>query len=186
MTFVQFLVILRPPSVDEVTMIRIFVLDHFAHRIPNGADTSLIQEIPHIDTATVDKFTIKIFIFHQSVEEACVFLFICPGSVTVIVRRINPFYGVVIRRIIVESNTKVGILCYPTPSATLCPRSPHNIVVAREVLIVEVEVHDHEVDILLPVHALCIFRQSVTMFFIEGLELYVFVLCSLFQVIIFQ
>ena len=65
----------------------------------------------------------------------------------------------------------------------MCLRSPHHDVVAGEVLIVIIQVHDHQVKELLPVHPLLIFFQGVVVFSIESLELVPVFIATFLQLI---
>ena len=74
------------------------------------------------------------------------------------------------------------IFRHKTPFSSLRSWSPHHDVVAREIEIVEIEVHSHQIDEFLAVHQLFIFRKSVSMFCIESLESIKVLPCAFFQV----
>ena len=65
----------------------------------------------------------------------------------------------------------------------MCLRSPHHNVVAGEVLIVIIQVHDHQVEELQPVHPLLILLQGMVVLGIELLELVPVVFTTFLQLI---
>ena len=60
--------------------------------------------------------------------------------------------GVVVGRRSVKSYSEIRVFGHESPYAVFSTWSPHHDVVSRKVLVVEVEIHDHEVDELFPVN----------------------------------
>ena len=153
-SIVEFVVVIRPPAIDEFTMVRILCLGEFVHLVPYGTRTLLIEEVAHIDGCSVQEFALEVGILHQSAEQTGSLVGVGPAPVGVVGVVVHPLDGVVVRGRTIESQSEVGIFGNPAPLATLSQRTPDDIVVAREVLVVEIHILHHQVDILLPVHPL--------------------------------
>ena len=86
----------------------------------------------------------------------------------------------------IKSHGIVNVLSNPAPSASLGPRAPHHVVIARIVEVVEVHVHHRDADILLPIHEFSIFLQGMTFLITEFCKGIVVVGCALLQFAILQ
>ena len=160
---------------------RILVLYHLVHRVPHLVSSCIVHKVAHINGAAVYELAFEVGILHQSAEQACSRICVAPTAVGVICVVIKPLYGVICRRRPIESQSEVGVLGNPAPLATLCSRSPCHDVVAREVLVVIIEVHRHQVDKLYAVHALGILCHRMSVFVIESGKLVPVVHRALFQ-----
>ena len=87
---------------------------------------------------------------------------------------------------VIESHGIVEVLGYPAPLAALGPRTPHYIVIAWVVEVVEVHVHDGDGEILLPVHLLAKFLQRVALLTTEFQESGMVIHRTLFQFAVLQ
>ena len=85
------------------------------------------------------------------------------------------------RLVVIEAQGVVYILGDPAPAAVVGTGAPHHIVVAGEVQVAEVDVHRHDVEILLPVDPLDILLEGVALLLVEGSEGVVEVAGALFQ-----
>ena len=70
----KFFFIVRPPLIDEFTMIRILEFNHVIHGIPDFPCTFLVEEVTHINGTAVDKHIEKLLVFHQSAEQTGVLI----------------------------------------------------------------------------------------------------------------
>ena len=86
----------------------------------------------------------------------------------------------------IKSHGIVNVLSNPAPSASLGPRAPHHVVIARIVEVVEVHVHHRDADILLPIHEFGIFLQGMTFLITEFCKGIIVVGCALLQFAILQ
>ena len=137
-------------------MIGELLLDHFHHRIPNGPNATLVQEVAHIDGGTVEEQPAEISIVHQVTEQTGMLTTIGPVCTGIIVLVVNPGNGIVIGRMAIKTETEVGIFGNKTPTATLGTRSPKDGVIAWEIAVAIVEVHNHQISKLGAVHPLLI------------------------------
>ena len=96
---------------------------------------------------------------------------------------VNPGNGIVIRGMSIESQTKIRILGYKTPTTICCTWSPKNDIVTRKVTITKIEVHNHQVGKLRAVHPLFILGHGMPCLHIKSLETVVVLPVALFQVI---
>ena len=103
------------------------------------------------------------------------------GTIVVIVV-VKPGNGIVIGGMPIESQSKVGILGNPAPLAVCSTGTPHDDIVAWEIAIAVIEIHQHEVGKFTAIHPLLIFCQTMTCLLIECLELVVVFLVAFFQV----
>ena len=73
-----------------------FVFDKFVHRIPYGPNSLFVEEITHIDEASVDKLTIEIRILHQVTEKHGGLFSVGPFPIPVVsvVEIIEPLDGI--------------------------------------------------------------------------------------------
>ena len=162
---------------DNLTLRKVF------HRIPNLVCASGIHEVTHVNSAVVDELAIEVRVSHQVAEEQCGFRGVSPCVARVIVVIVNPFNGVIVRVTSVKAESKVGILGHPAPASAIIGGSPYDDIVAREVEVAIVEVHGHDVDVLIDVHDFIVFGHCVARRAIELLEFVVSVPSSSFQLL---
>ena len=180
---VQFIVVVRPPLVDESSVVGVLGLDLVVHRIPRLADALQIEEVAHKDSAVVYQLPAEVFVLHQLSEQQGVLLVVgSPTVVTVVTGIVDPVQYPVVVWVAIESHGIVHVLGYPSPATALGPGPPHDDVIAGEVVVVEIQVHHHQVDELLTVHPLLVFLHRVPVFCVEGLEVIVVIPLALLQV----
>ena len=79
-------------------MVGIFVLDDLVHRIPHLTCTFLIHKVAHIDRTAVEELPIQVGIFHHATEQSCIFIFVAPVTIAVVVGVIQPFNRIIVSR----------------------------------------------------------------------------------------
>ena len=125
----------------------------------------------------------EVGIFHDVAEKACCLL--CDGEVDAVVLLgigiIILFDDVMVCCVTIEPYGVVDVFDNPAPAAVLCSWTPHDIVVAREVEVAEIEVQRHNVHVFLQVNPLGIFLECVSFFLVKLGEIVVEIPCAFFQ-----
>ena len=150
----------------------IFRFDYLVHGFQEGQRTLLVHEVAGIDAGSVNELALEVLILHQAPEQTGAFIAVgSPVVVAIEGRVVEPLEYFIAGAAVVESQSEVGVLQHKAPFATIGLRTPHHEVVTGSIQVDVVEVRQHDVDKFLPVHALGIFCQRVSMGSVECLEL---------------
>ena len=153
-------------------MIGIFGLDLVVHGFPYLPRSFVIEEIAHIDGHVINKLTVEIGVFHQATEQASGLIVVgSPVMVAVVFFPIKPIEVFIIIVVLpVEPHGVINILGNETPATFSSTGTPKDDVVTREVDVVIIGVHSHEVDKLLTIHPFLIFSHGMVVLIVEGFE----------------
>ena len=146
--------------------------DELIHRVPDGTGAPLVEEVAHIDGGPVGEVAAVVGVVHHVAEQEGALRAVgAPVELRVVARRIEVVERRIVGRRVVQAQSEVGVLGDEAPAAVAAAAwPPHDEVVGREVEVVEVEVHEHEVAELRQVHPLPVLLHRVALLLEEGLE----------------